>query len=143
MSGSAEVTVRRVMVAGEQHLIFSVPLHIKRRRGRKEIIVPGGIRPQDEPRTNETLALTIARAHRWRDLLDEGRFHSVSELAREVGLSHVYVGRLLRLTLLAPDIIEAVLAGTEPSGLSIATLASLPLDWESQRVRLGMPSSHS
>jgi len=140
VSNRGEVTVRRTVIAGEQHLIFTVPLRIKRRRGRKEIIVPGGISPQEEPRTNESLALTIARAHRWRELLDEGRFRSVSELARELGLSHVYVGRLLRLTLLVPDIIEAILAGTEPSGLSIATLVSLPLDWESQRAQLGMPS---
>jgi hypothetical protein len=83
------------------------------------------------------LALTIARAHRWRELLDEGRFRGPSELARALGLSHAYVGRLLRLTLLAPDIIEAVLEGTEPSGLSIAMLAALPLDWEEQRGKIG------
>ncbi len=138
MSGTGRPTILPVTVAGEQCLVISVPLHINRRRGRKEIIVPAGLTPEEpvEVRTNEPLALTIARAHRWRELLDENHFESASELARSLGLSHAYVGRLLRLTLLAPDIIEAILYGTEPSGLSIAMLAALPLSWQDQRERI-------
>ena len=80
------------------------------------------------------LTITVARAHRWNELLDQGRYASVRELAEAVGLSASYVGRVLNLTLLAPDIIQAVLRGNEPSGLSIGTLRQdLPTRWEKQR----------
>jgi hypothetical protein len=109
-----------------------------RRGGRKEVITPGGgtqVVPA-RPRTNASLALTLARAHRWRDLLEAGRYGSIRELALELGVDCSYVARLLRLTLLAPDLVEAILGGTEPSGLSLETLFRAPADWEEQREAL-------
>jgi len=136
---AVSASVRPSIVAGEQHLIVTVPLQMKRRGGRKQIIVPEGIGPEPaEVRTNEPLALTVARARRWRELLDQGRFGSLSELARALGLSHAYLSRLMRL---APDIIEAMLDGTEPGGPSIAGSAALPAEWEGQREALGVQHS--
>jgi len=120
-------------------LVVQVPLQIKRRRGRKEVIAPVGFSPDDPPpaRTNESLAMTIARAHRWRDVLETGRYATIRELAHDLGMDHSYVARLLRLTLLAPDIVEAIIEGTEPDGLSLEKLYRAPAEWEEQRRGLG------
>jgi hypothetical protein len=122
-------------------VVVSVPLQTKRRRGRKEVIVPAGHGPgvPARPRTNEPLALTIARAHRWLKLLEEGRYGSIRALALALGVDNSYAARLLRLSLLAPDIAEAIPDGTEPSGLSLEKLYRAPLDWERQRRDLNAP----
>jgi len=119
-------------------LLFNVPLRIKRRRGRKEIIAPAGLdsTTADQARTNHGLAVMVARAHRWQELLESGRYATIGELARDVGVDNSYLARLLRLTLLAPDLIEAILNGTEPDGLSLKKLYALPVEWEGQRRRL-------
>ncbi len=77
--------------------------------------------------------MALARAHRWRQLLEKGRFASIRELAAAVGVDNSYVARQLRLTLLAPDIVEAVLEGAEPSGLSLEKLYAAPVGWDEQR----------
>ena len=132
--------VSDIVAEGEQ-LVVSVPLAMKRRGGRKQIITPGGQTPESQlqSRTNASLALTIARAHRWRKLLEQGRYHSIRALARELDVDNSYVARLLRLTLLAPDIVEAILDGTEPSGLSLGKLYRAPMEWERQRQELSSP----
>lgn len=132
-------TASKTIAEGEQ-LVVSVPLAMKRRGGRKQVIVPGGAESGTpaQPRTNASLALTIARAHRWRELLEQGRYGSIRSLARELGVDNSYVARLLRLSLLAPDIVEGILSGTEPSGLSLANLFRAPMEWESQRQKLAM-----
>jgi len=116
-------------------LVIQVPLQIKRRRGRKEVIAPVGFGADDRPpaRTNESLATTIARAHRWREVLEAGRYATVRELAQDVGMDHSYVARILRLTSLAPDIVEAIVDGAEPDGLSLEKLYRAPMEWEEQR----------
>ena len=125
-------------LADEAALVVSVALTLKRRGGRREVIAPGGgtLTASARPRTNACLALTLARAHRWRDLLEEGRYGSIRELALQLGVDSSYVARLLRLTLLAPDLVEAILEGTEPSGLSLEMLYRVPGDWEEQREAL-------
>ncbi len=86
----------------------------------------------------EALVVALARAHRWQKLLDEGKFKSVSDLAREIGLDPSFAARLPRLTLLAPDIVEAILMGDEPSSLSLTVLTrQLPALWEEQRTESG------
>ena len=138
MSGNG----RSGTVADEAALVVSVPLTLKRRGGRKEVIAPGGgtLTSLSRPRTNASLALTLARAHRWRDLLETRRYGSIRKLALELGVDSSYAARLLRLTLLAPDLVEAILDGTEPSGLSLEMLYRAPADWEGQREALSPPS---
>jgi len=131
--------MERTLVLDGDCLVFRVPLQIKRRRGRKEIIAPAGIEGAmaGETRTNQGLAVTIARAHRWRELLESGRYATIGELARDVGVDNSYLARVVRLTLLAPDIVEAILDGTEPDGLSLEKLYQAPVEWEEQRGMLG------
>ena len=126
----------------EDHgIVVNVPLTLKKRGGRKEVILPQAFASDSpmRPSHQEALVIAIARAHRWQKLLDEGKFKSISDLAREIGLDPSFAARLLRLTLLAPDIVEAILMGNEPSGLSLTQLTKqLPMTWEEQRRELGM-----
>jgi len=133
-------TASKTVAEGEQ-LVVSVPLAMKRRGGRKQVIVPGGAESgaSAQSSTNVSLALTIARAHRWRELLEQGRYRSIRALAQELGIDNSYVARLLRLSLLAPDIVEAILDGAEPSGSSLGKLYRAPMEWERQRQELGSP----
>jgi len=130
----SEVTRATLTLDGDC-LVVQVPLRIKRRGGRKEIIAPDngaeGLKPRS--RTNEPLALMIARAHRWQGLLESGRYASIRELALDVGVDNSYLARVLRLTLLAPDMIESILNGTEPDGLSLEKLYRAPGEWSEQR----------
>jgi len=136
-----QMTVRR----DGDRITVHIPMVMKKRGGRKEIILPEGFAPQGsparKPATQESLVIAIARAHRWKALLESGRFRSIAELARAIKIDNSYVARLLNLTLLAPDIIQAILDGHEPSGLSLEKLTkNLSLDWEQQRSVLGFVS---
>ena len=140
MSPLAGPTVTRA----QGNLRIHVPMCLRRRAGRKEIVAPQGLeaRPASGPRPANPFILAVVRAHRWKDLLESGRFPSITTLAERLGVNASYVGRHLNLTLLAPDIVDAILAGGEPDGLQLATLFRLPMEWEGQRRLLGMtPSS--
>jgi hypothetical protein len=123
------------MVSGDGGLRIRVPMSLKRRGGRKEIMVSGGLprRGRTSPRTHSALVLAVIRGHRWKDLLESGRYASIDALAARMGVDSSYVGRHLNLTLLAPDIVEAVLTGQEPDGLTLERLYRLPAGWEEQR----------
>ena len=119
--------------------VVRVPLRIRRRRGRKEIIAPAGVGEAvvGHVSTNRGLAVMLSRAHRWRGLLEGGQYPTIRALAHDLGVDNSYVARILRLTLLAPDLIEAILAGTEPDGLSLEKLYGMPAEWGEQRRALG------
>ena len=129
-----------VFGTGDHGLVVDVPLKLKKRAGRKEVILSDALSDGTVERMphQEALVVALARAHRWQKLLDEGKFRSVSDLAREIGLDVSFAARLLRLTVLAPDIIEAILMGEEPSGLSLTMLTKqMPVIWTEQRRELG------
>lgn len=90
------------------------------------------------PRIDARIVEAIARAHYWQSLLNEGRFASISDLAREEGLRPTTVARLLRLNRLAPDVIESVMAGEQPSRLTLYWLQrhDIPAQWSRQRAAL-------
>jgi len=116
-----------------------VPMELKRRGGRKQVIVPEGLdqRPSPVQRSGNPLAIAVARALRWQELLEDGTYTSMSALAEKMGVDGRYAARLLDLTLLAPDIVEALLNGTEPDGLSLEKLYRAPMEWGEQRRVLG------
>ena len=134
-----------VLVDGGKRLSVFLPVKHKRRARVREVIVPQGLDPLASfgKTEHETLCLNLARAFRWKELLDDGTFGSVNDLAKHGGVDRAYVGRLLRLTLLAPDIVEAILEGREPEGLTLPDLLQpLPWLWEEQRGVLGVECFH-
>jgi hypothetical protein len=112
-----------------------IPMAWKRRGGRKVIIAPDGGDAwfPTKPRPNETLMRALARAHRWKRLLDEGKYRFAGELAGAEGVPRSFINRLLRLTLLAPEIVEAILDGRQPKGMQLVELTKVtPSGWEEQ-----------
>ncbi len=120
----------------QQKVAESSPIGLKTRGGETLIVTPLG--PGTSPRLNATLVKTLSRAWTWRLALERGRVRSAAELARAEGCTVRYVTRILRLAYLAPDIIEAILAGRQPGELTLARLlkTDLPLDWHAQREAL-------
>ncbi|MFZ1413826.1 MAG: hypothetical protein WAS73_04495 [Defluviicoccus sp.] len=117
-------------------IVVDIPMQWKRRGGRKVIIAPDGgdAWAPAKPRHDETLIRALARAHRWKRMLEEGTHGSVSEIAEAEKIDRSYVNRLLRLTLLAPDIQEAILDGLQPKALQLEELTrAMPSAWEEQR----------
>jgi hypothetical protein len=122
----------------EQTVTVTVPFAIRKRGGRKLILTPDGTTAVFAPRArvDNTLVKAIARAHRWQRMLEEGEFTSAAELAAAEKINQSYVCRVLRLTLLAPEIIEAILDGRQPPALQMdALLKSFPVDWAKQGMR--------
>ena len=112
-----------------------IPMTWKRRGGRKVIVAPDGgdAWAPAKPRPDETLIRALARAHRWKRLLENGIYGSTTELAEAEKISRSYVTRLLQLTLLAPIIAEGILEGRQPTGMGLAELTNaMPAEWQAQ-----------
>src|SRR5215210_6324719 len=94
-------------------ITVQVPLTIRRRPGRKTVVMPirEGGQAALPTRADPALVKALARAFRYQRLLDEGRYASISEMAAAERIDRGYLGRVLQLTLLAPDIVEAILDG--------------------------------
>ena len=134
-SGAAPVTWREGDI-----LVVRIPMRMKRHGSRKRIVVPGEEMDGTWPAAaaQEPLVVALARGHHWRDLIESGKYGGVSQLANALGVDRSYVGRMIRLTLFAPDIIETIIRGREPSGLSLARLVREgPVRWDEQRGALG------
>jgi len=109
-----------------------VPLTIRRRPGRRTVVAPGGGSWQPT-RADPAMVKALARAFRWRRLLEDGRYESISAIAAKEKLDRGYVGTVLRLSLLAPDLVEAVLSGGS-GDLGLARLLEpWAVQWEEQR----------
>ncbi len=112
-------------------LTLHVPFRIVKRGGRKEMHLPHGAahpRPKDN-----TLVKALARAFRWRRKLESGEFDTIAELAEREGIASSYMTRVLRLTLLAPETVEAILDGRQGPEVTLANLMEpFPLDWKAQ-----------
>ncbi|MGG5811842.1 hypothetical protein [Falsiroseomonas sp. CW058] len=120
------------MSKSAQTLTVVIPLRVKPRGGRKAMVTPGVLAL--ERRQDITLIKAVVRAFRWRRMLESGRFATIDELAAAEKINSSYVSRVLRLTLLAPDIIEAILDGRQPGEMSLQPLlAPFPICWAEQR----------
>lgn len=120
-------------------IVVHIPMTWKRLGGRKAIIAPDGSAAwaPAKPRPDETLIRALARAHRWKGMLEERRYQSAGEMAEAEGVTRSFVNRLLRLTLLAPDIQEAIIDGRQPKGMQLEELAGvMQSGWHEQRRRI-------
>ena len=116
-------------------LTIRIPIRLQRRGGRKLIMTPEGVAaPARRPSRDETLVKALVRAHRWRRKIESGQARSITDLAEKERVTDAYVCRLLPLTCLAPDIVEAMLDGRQPRGLRLAEmLGNGTLEWGEQR----------
>ena len=119
--------------------VVSISVSFLQRGGRKQILSPPGTAPwSPAPRVDGALVKAVVRAHRWRHMLENGEYTSSAELAKAEKVNDSYLSRILRLTLLAPDIVEAILAGRQASTLQLDDLLKpLRAAWEQQRSELG------
>jgi hypothetical protein len=134
LAGSCRVMTERVGLDVDT-LTIRIPMRLQRRGGRKLIMTPEGVAaPTLKPSRDETMVKALVRAHRWRRRIESGQAKSITDLAEQEGVTDAYVCRLLPLTCLAPDIVEAILDGRQPKGLRLAELlGNAPLAWEEQR----------
>ena len=108
-----------------------VPFRVVKRGGRKEMVLPEGA--AQSRRTDNTLVKALARAFRWKRMLESGEFATIAELAEREGIAPSYMTRVLRLTLLAPDIVEAILDGQQGIDVTLERLREpLPVEWDRQ-----------
>ena len=119
-------------------LTVRIPLRLRKRGGRKLMVVPEGATLYAPPRArvDNALVKAIARAHRWRRLIESGEYASITELAAAEKINQSYVCRILRLTLLTPEIVEAILDG-RPSKTTFSAIfiEPFPIEWNAQRLR--------
>ena len=121
-----------------QTLTVRVPFTIRKRGGRKLAIAADGTTlAPPRPRIDNTLVKALARAHRWNKLLESGRYGSAAELATAEKINPSYVSRVLRLTLLAPDIVESIVEGRQANGIEAdILLRPFSSNWNEQREAL-------
>ena len=126
-------------------LVVRIPTRLGKQRGRKRILAPDGseLTPPTKPQTDGVLVKALARAWRWQRLLDRGVYGSVTEIAEAERIGKSYVSRILRLALLAPELVEAILGGWEDQRVMLEKLERpLPMGWEEQRLFVGqLPAS--
>jgi len=115
--------------------VVRIPVRFYRRNGRQMVLTqasPAGNGRENGER-NDALVAAIAKAYRWQEQLESGEYATVEDLAAANGVDRTYVGRILRLTSLAPEIIEAILEGNEPEGISLRQLLKgFSPKWEEQ-----------
>lgn len=129
-----------------------IPITFVKQGGKRYIITPPHPLDDAPPGTVDTKGMTakprisilkaLAQAFEWRDMIDRGEAHSSTELAKKLKVNESYFARILRLSLLAPDIIEALLDGKQPEKLTLGDLLkSVPYDWSEQRIKYGFATA--
>jgi hypothetical protein len=115
-----------------------VPIEFRRRGGRKLVLAFDGVEVTAAPITrhvDNAMVKAIARAFRWREMLESGEYANIREIAEAEKINETYVGRVLRLTLLAPEIVEAILGGRQPAEVQLDSLMKpFAVRWEEQRL---------
>jgi hypothetical protein len=130
------------MTEDNRTVTVRVPLVFKKHGGRKTVITPNGNTwERPPPLVDSALVRALARAFRWQRLLEVRVHATFDDLAKAEGVSQSHVSRMLRLTLLAPEVVEAILAGRQPEGMRLeGLLAGFPDKWAGhQECTSGLP----
>lgn len=128
-----------VIEASDGRLTLTIPIQIKRRSGRKQVTLPNGEPGKPRPWNKEPtpLQLALARGHRWLAMLESGEAATLKEIAAREKVDDSYVSRMVNLTMLAPDIVAAILSDDLHDHLTLFDLAVDPaLLWDEQRSRI-------
>jgi hypothetical protein len=119
-------------------ILVHIPISLRQQGGRKQVVTPADAAPwiARAARIDSTLVKAVVRAHRWRDMLESGHHATVRDLAKAESINESYLSRVLRLTLLAPAIIHAILEGQQSADLELESLLGpIPLDWVQQNAQ--------
>ena len=128
------MNARATVSADGETITIHIPMTFRKRGGRKAIFTPDGAPWAPRPRVNNALVKAVARAFRWQRMLDDGVCGTIEELAQRERVNRGYMSRVLRLTLLAPDVVEAILDGRQSEGMRLdGLLEGFPLQWDRQR----------
>lgn len=120
----------------DETITIEVPFVIQRHGGRKAVITPDGAPTfaLSRPRIDSAIVKALARAFRWRKFLETGAYGTIDEIARAEKINPSYVSRVLRMTLLAPDIVEKILEGRQGPEMTLEkVMEPFPIEWERQR----------
>jgi len=122
----------------KQDVDFSthIPMNFRRRGGKSVMVMPDGSRTvqRREVTIDNSMIKVIARGFRWQRMLEDGDYTTLGDLAKAENLNPTYVSRLVRLALLAPDIVESIMAGLQPAHLTMKDLMDpFPMEWAKQR----------
>lgn len=124
----------KTLASTQRTIVIHVPMKFSLRGGRKTIISEFSA-PTPQPRTDNALLKALARAHRWRRLIESGEYASITELAKAQGVNESYACRLLRLTLLKPAIVVEILDRSHHSSFTLKALTKpLPVRWDQQQL---------
>ena len=126
---------RATVSADGETITVHIPLTFRKRGGRKLVVTPDGATWAPRPRVDNAMVKALARAFRWRKMLDAGVHATLEDLARAKGVAPSYVSGILRLTLLAPEIVEAILDGRQPAELQLEDLLT-GFRWSGEGQRL-------
>jgi hypothetical protein len=135
--------IQSISEAEQSYISIFVPMTIKKRGGRGSvaIITPDNkaMQIEEEKKHDYRLINALAKAYKLQQKMEKNPNKTIISLARKEGLTHAYFGRLLRLNLLAPDIIEAILDGRQPKDLRLIDLMrkEIPLLWDEQKEKFG------
>ena len=116
---SASAAYKTQLSADRKTLTITIPYACQKHRSGKQIVTPDGSEWAPSSRVDSALVQAVVRAHRWRELLETGQFGTAADLAKAEKVNDSYLSRVLRLTLLAPDIIELILDGRQPRALEL------------------------
>ena len=132
------MTVDPKAMDDERTVTVRVPISIRRRGGRRLVLTPNGTDVTAESvrrHIDNGMIKAVARAFRWRGMLESGAYSTIREIANAEKINESYVGRVLRLTLLAPDIVEAILSGRQAAHVTLAVLVKpFAVEWTEQRM---------
>ena len=123
-----------VKVLDKGNVLVTVPISIRFRSGRKRVIFP-----ENDTLGIDPLVMNLARAFRWQALIDSGTYRNTIELAEAIGKDPAFVARMIRLTLLAPEIVHSILAGTLQKSIPMEKLCKeMPVRWDDQKKLFGI-----
>ncbi len=123
-----------VKVLANGNVLVSIPIILRESAGRKRIITDEKKFKADE----DPIVLNIARGFYWQEMIDNGKITNIRELAKIMNVNESYVGRTIRLSMLAPEIIHRAIRGTLPPNISLAKLYKLPDRWDEQLKQVGI-----
>jgi site-specific DNA recombinase len=134
------VKVRKILAAdkAEDLITLDIDTRLKRCGGEVRLVLPADSVEETKRRPLPSLIKAIARAHDWYEQIVAGGMTGRRSIGKATGLDERYVAQILHAAFLAPDIVDAILDGQQPVGLTMEKLRKRPpVDWQEQRTRLG------